>query len=321
MAELKRNGDDKEAKKAVFEATANRINQEAEFYQATLRFQKQIEQLNDAEKKQKEELNALRAQELEQKQNLEQVNERLAEQQNIEIEQTPAVVQGKLNVNAAQDAVNKANALGAKTQKDSIAIDNVKRDSLNKLTQSLFMAGQFSKELAIAGVLASRFQSVSEIISNTGIANAKAVAASPLTAGMPWVAINTASAGFAIGATIANALSSIAGITKAAGGGNFLTKGPTLLMVGDNPGGVERVTVEPLSGKGKTTVGNGMIKMAGGGTLTTGLTGSETRLATAQAQMMTARVEKIMQPILVLQDFEAVQSSRDTTVNKATVLG
>ena len=211
--------------------------------------------------------------------------------------------------------------------KKEVAIQAVKRKSLDLLSESLVAAGQHSKELAIAGVLASRFQAVSEIISNTGIANAKAVAASPLTAGLPWVAINTIAAGIAIGSTIANAITSVGEITKAAGGGNFLTKGPTLLMVGDNPGGVERVTVEPLSGRGKTVVGSGMIKMAGGGTLTTGgITGNEVRTASALAQnafsanQMAALINQV-KTVLVLQDFEAVQTSRDTTVNKAQVLG
>lgn len=60
-------------------------------------------------------------------------------------------------------------------------------------------------------------------------------------------------------------------LNQAAGGGKFMTKGPTMLLVGDNPGGVERVTVEPISGRGKTRVspkGN-LIAMAGGGVLET----------------------------------------------------
>lgn len=76
---------------------------------------------------------------------------------------------------------------------------------------------------------------------------------------------------FALAAlTIANGLASVAQITRAAGGGDFVTKGPALMMVGDNPGGRERVTVEPLSGKGQTRVNGNRIAMAGGGTLTTG---------------------------------------------------
>ena len=49
-----------------------------------------------------------------------------------------------------------------------------------------------------------------------------------------------------------------------------MTKGPQLLVVGDNPGGVEKVTVEPISGRGQTKVSNGLIKMAGGGSVIAG---------------------------------------------------
>lgn len=76
---------------------------------------------------------------------------------------------------------------------------------------------------------------------------------------------------FALAAlTIANGLASVAQISRAAGGGDFVTRGPALMMVGDNPGGRERVTVEPLSGRGRTHVAGNMVAMAGGGTLTTG---------------------------------------------------
>lgn len=43
---------------------------------------------------------------------------------------------------------------------------------------------------------------------NTAVANAKAVAFSPITAGMPWVAINTASAAMSIASVIAEAIGS-----------------------------------------------------------------------------------------------------------------
>lgn len=59
-------------------------------------------------------------------------------------------------------------------------------------------------------------------------------------------------------------------ISAAAGGGEFMTKGPTLLLVGDNPGGVEKVSVSPISGRGQTRVapGGNLVAMAGGGELT-----------------------------------------------------
>jgi hypothetical protein len=47
--ELKINGDDKEAKLAVAKATADVINAEATRFEATLRFQKELERLNEAE--------------------------------------------------------------------------------------------------------------------------------------------------------------------------------------------------------------------------------------------------------------------------------
>ena len=52
-----------------------------------------------------------------------------------------------------------------------------------------------------------------------------------------------------------------------AGGGEFYTRGPQMIMVGDNPGGVERVTVEPVSGKGQTRMIGGALAMAGGGSI------------------------------------------------------
>jgi hypothetical protein len=57
----------------------------------------------------------------------------------------------------------------------------------------------------------------------------------------------------------------------AAGGGTFYTKGPTMLMVGDNPNGREKVTVEPIGTRGKTSISrnSNLVKMAGGGQLIT----------------------------------------------------
>ena len=90
-----------------------------------------------------------------------------------------------------------------------------------------------NKALAIAGVIIQQAASIGQIIANTGIANAKAMAASPLTFGMPWVAINSVSAGLSIAASIAGAVKSIQQINQAAaqggvkggGGGSAATGG------------------------------------------------------------------------------------------------
>ncbi len=92
-----------------------------------------------------------------------------------------------------------------------------------------------NKALAIAGVIIQQAASIGQIIANTGIANAKAVAASPLTFGMPWVAINSVSAGLSIAASVAGAVKSISEINKAAsqagvpgGGGGSVGAAPTI---------------------------------------------------------------------------------------------
>jgi hypothetical protein len=86
-------------------------------------------------------------------------------------------------------------------------------------------AGQFlqqiageNKAVAIAGIVVEQAAAIGKIVANTAVANAKSVAAFPLTAGMPWVAINTVSAGLSIASTIASAAKSISAI-KGAGGG------------------------------------------------------------------------------------------------------
>lgn len=109
-----------------------------------------------------------------------------------------------------------ANALRELEQRDRIA--NLKIDLeqntfalLNNIAKE---GSDLAKAVAIADVVRQQVRSVSEIISNTGIANAKAVAASPLTAGQPFVALNTISAGLGIGASIAGAVSAIKDITS-----------------------------------------------------------------------------------------------------------
>jgi hypothetical protein len=95
------------------------------------------------------------------------------------------------------------------------------------------LAGQFgsllqqiagkNKKVAIAGIIIEQAASIGRIIANTAVANAKAVAALPITFGQPFVTINTISAALGIASTIAGAAKSISQINSsdsgAAGGG------------------------------------------------------------------------------------------------------
>ena len=108
------------------------------------------------------------------------------------------------------------------------------RDNYNNLQNILSVGGKemqkISKTLAIADIVRTSYNSISSTISSIGMANAKAVAASPLTGGMPYVAINTIKGALSIGSTIANAAKSIQAINGDAksvsgGGGNAGSSG------------------------------------------------------------------------------------------------
>jgi hypothetical protein len=75
-----------------------------------------------------------------------------------------------------------------------------------------------NKALAIAGIVISQAASIGQIIASTAVANAKSVAALPLTFGQPWVTINTISAALSIASTVASAAKSISQINSAASG-------------------------------------------------------------------------------------------------------
>lgn len=69
-----------------------------------------------------------------------------------------------------------------------------------------------NKELMIAGIIVEKVGAIAQIIANTAIANAKAVAAFPVAAGQPFVGINTASAAVSIAATTAAAVKAVGAV-------------------------------------------------------------------------------------------------------------
>jgi hypothetical protein len=99
------------------------------------------------------------------------------------------------------------------------------------------VAGQ-NKALQIAAIVAEQASSVARIISNTAVANAKAVAATPLTAGQPFVGINTASAAISIASSIAAAtkgIQQIKGSGQSVGGASALPRGSAGAPISPEP--------------------------------------------------------------------------------------
>jgi hypothetical protein len=118
------------------------------------------------------------------------------------------------------------------------------------------LAGE-NKKVAIAGVVVEQAAAIGKILVNTGIANAKAVAASPLTFGAPWVAINSISAALSIASSIAAGVKAIQQINSASSGGGAASGGGSIPgKTGAGAGAapaipqIERAAVPQITGTG-----------------------------------------------------------------------
>lgn len=117
-----------------------------------------------------------------------------------------------------------------------------------------------AKKMAIAGIAIEKAAAVLSIIANTGIANAKAVAAFPITFGQPWVTINTISAGLSIASVVAGAVQAIGQLNSQ----NFEPKGGTQgkgLVRGMADGGIVKGPGGPKSDSVPTNLSNGEAVM------------------------------------------------------------
>ena len=132
-----------------------------------------------------------------------------------------------------------------------------------------------AKKMAIAGIAIEKAAAILSIIANTGIANAKAVAAFPITFGQPWVTINTISAGLSIAAIIAGAVSSIsqlnsqqfepsAGSGSSAGsGGNGMGRGYADGGIVKGPGTSKSDSIPARLSNGEAVMTSGAVTMFG----------------------------------------------------------
>lgn len=161
----------------------------------------------------------------------EQDLERLAEKRQILYDQELLELENTELTEAQKTEIRKKYAdARAEVSRQEVATEEAAQKAKIELNnQYLNLAGQFggvlqqiagkNKALAIAGVVVEQAASIGRIISNTGVANAKAVAASPLTAGQPFVAINSISAGLSIASSVAAGLKAVQQINSAQPGG------------------------------------------------------------------------------------------------------
>lgn len=163
-----------------------------------------------------------------------------------------------------------------------------------------------NKKLAIAGVIVEQAAAIGKIVVNTGIANAKALAASPLTFGMPWVAINTATAALSIASSIAGAVKAIQQINNADSGAPA-TGGGANLPKSAGGGGMAAPTAPGVTGQ------SGIPQI-------TGTTGQATPGAQI-AQTLAARTEKPVKAYVVSGDVTSQQALDRRTTRAATFSG
>jgi hypothetical protein len=88
-------------------------------------------------------------------------------------------------------------------------------NSLNILSDLVGKNTEAGKGFAIASLIVEQAMAIAKIVANTQVANAKSIAASPLTAGQPFVAINTISAGLSIASSISAVVKGIRAIRGA----------------------------------------------------------------------------------------------------------
>lgn len=140
------------------------------------------------------------------------------------------------------------------------AIDMAELDAKAEIQNAyLDLASQFgsllqqiagkNKKIAIAGIIIEQAASIGKIIANTAVANAKAVAAFPITAGQPFVTINTISAALGIAGSIAGAAKAISQINSADNGnaassGGNLPKAQVAPPVPPTAGGVPQIQTQ-----------------------------------------------------------------------------
>jgi hypothetical protein len=197
----------------------------------------------------------------------------------------------------------------------SIAVANAAKGVISELAASAQQGSDLQKALALTNVAVNLGTAIGNLTATTSAPSPDNLA----TGGIAGFVKYAAGLAQIIGA-ITSARNIIGG--AAAGGGDFMTNGPTMLLVGDNPGGRERVTVEPISGKGQTTINpnSGLVAMAGGGSLTTsGYGGFAERNSGLKTMIdynqLAKAIAKQPAPILQLSELNKKQNDLDN-VNK-----
>lgn len=206
--------------------------------------------------------------------------------------------------------------LNEEQMKSAVAVANSAQDVINSLASTMQAGKEQQKGIALANVGINLGTAISNLVATTSAPSPDNVVTGGISGFVKYAAFLTQ-----VLSSIGQARSIIGG--AAAGGGTFRTKGPTMLLVGDNPGGVEEIKVKPISGKGKTVVnpkGN-LIAMAGGGTLIAdgGMSTSRITQQATQQFNMVEMMKNLPQPVLKITDLNRVQKNKNRAVSVSSL--
>ena len=228
-----------------------------------------------------------------------------------------ALAQTKLQINQKSTA-DKQRFAQADIQ-SSIAVAQAAQGVISELANAAQQGSDLQKALALTNIAINLGTAIGNLTATTSAPSPDNLA----TGGIAGFVKYAAGLAQIIGA-ITSATNIIGG--AAAGGGDFMTSGPTMLLVGDNPGGRERVTVEPISGRGKTTINpnSGLIAMAGGGTLTTTGYGGYSQRNSSKGgvidyDMLAKTFSKLPSPILHITELNKVQNNQSSVLVKSSL--
>lgn len=216
---------------------------------------KEKDRLEEEARKEKEEADKLAEQEalIEQLEldkefeelSFEEQREVLAEREALLLEDTTLTDEQKINLK--EQFAKKEADIDLASKEAKAAVQNATLDVAQKGINVLKEIAGENIAVQKALLIAEGAAGIAKILVNTGVANAKAVSASVTTGGMPWVAINSISAGLGIAGNIAataKGLSALGGgspkgggsVPKTAGGGGTgviaETQAPSFNVVG-----------------------------------------------------------------------------------------
>lgn len=144
---------------------------------------------------------------------------------------------------ASENAKNKEIEIAQAEADAKAAIQTAVLDNISGGLGLLKQLGEKNKGIQKAAIIAENAVGIARIILNTQAANAKSVAASPLTAGQPWVTLNTISGALSVASSLLatrKALSALGGgsagsaPSTSGSGGSAPTAAPSFNVVGNS---------------------------------------------------------------------------------------